>query len=111
MIEEWNRQCKLRPDVWDQKVLEDILAQDQQQAQPQYRIQRLPVAFCWVFDRETNLAHLEKMPVYIEQLQASRSVRDEVRKQGKKRLISRPSKQTQRRMDRVKQIEDILFGK
>ena len=111
LIEEWNRQCKLRPDVWDQKVLEDILAQDQQQAQPQYRIQRLPVAFCWVFDRETNLAHLEKMPVYIEQLQASRSVREEVRKQGKKRLISRPSKQTQRRMDRVKQIEDILFGK
>ena len=106
LLAEWNRQCQLRPQIWDQQVLQDILANDQQLEEPNYRLIRLPVGFCWIFDREHNL-NAEKQFVYIEQLQAGRMVSEEIRTAGRFFYI-RKSK-VQRRIDRVKEIEQVLF--
>lgn len=106
LLAEWNRQCQARPDVWDQQVLQDILKADQAKSTPQYRIHHLPVGFCWVFDREDNLL-AEKQTVYIEQLQAARSVNEGARTKGK--LFSLRRSRVQRRIDRIQQIEQILF--
>lgn len=107
LLAEWHRQCQARPDVWDQQVLQDILDADQAQTTPQYRIHRLPVGFCWIFDREDNL-RAGQQAVYIEQLQAGRAVSEAVRTKGK--LFSLRKSRVQRRIDRVLQIEQILFS-
>lgn len=106
LLAEWSAQCRARPDVWDQEVLQDILYADQQSAQPRYRLKRLPVGFCWIFDREDNL-RAEKQPVYIEQLQAARLVNEQIRTHGK--LFSLRKSKVQRRMDRTEEIEKVLF--
>ena len=61
--------CGANPDEWDQLVLERILAEDAARAEPRYRQARLPVAYCWIFDKIDNAASAQ---VYIEHLQASR---------------------------------------
>lgn len=109
LLNEWAEQSRLQEGVWDQKVLENLLIERAAQSDGGYRVHSLPVVFCWVFDREANIAHRDNMPVYIEQLQASREVRDEVRRQSKKRLFWRQSSKTQRRLERIVQIEKILF--
>lgn len=107
LLAEWNQQCKACPEVWDQQVLQDVLTADAVKSQPQYRVYRLPVGFCWIFDRKDNLLE-GKQPVYIEHLQASRSVREALRTQGKK-FVWRRSR-VQRRINRIVEIERILFG-
>lgn len=106
LLTKWHQQCQARPEVWDQKVLQDILEEDQQSSQPRYRVAQLPVGFCWVFDRENNLK-ADKQPVYIEQLQAGRMVDDKTQHRGKWFAL-RKSK-VQRRLDRIQTIESILF--
>ncbi|MDF7676941.1 putative nucleotide-diphospho-sugar transferase [Neisseriaceae bacterium ESL0693] len=107
LLAQWHQQCLARPDVWDQKVLQDILEEDQQSSQPHYRIARLPVGFCWVFDRENNLK-AAKQPVYIEQLQAGRMVID--KDCWRDKWFSVRKSKVQRRLDRVQEIEKVLFA-
>jgi hypothetical protein len=106
LLAEWNRQCKAHPEIWDQQVLQSIIEKDQIAAQPRYKVYQLPVGFCWIFDREDNL-RARQQKVYIEQLQAGRIVSEELRSKGKW-LTIRKSK-VQRRIDRINEIELILF--
>ena len=69
LLDEWAAACGANPDEWDQLVLERILAEDAARAEPRYRQARLPVAYCWIFDKIDNAASAQ---VYIEHLQASR---------------------------------------
>lgn len=99
LIEMWKERCDKDPDIWDQVVLQQIIAEDQSSYAPQFHIHSLPVGFCWIFDRLTN----EKTDVvYIEQLQASRQATQ------KKRLFGRIGKRLKRRRERIRQIEQIL---
>lgn len=107
LLMEWNRQCKEHPEVWDQQVLQNVLEADAVRLDPHYHVHRLPVGFCWIFDRKDNLL-ASKQPIYIEQLQASRSVRETIRTQGKK--FSWRRSRVQRRINRIVEIERILFG-
>lgn len=112
LLTKWNQQCQIRPDIWDQKVLQDILMEDQKLLCPRYRLYQLPVEFCWVFDRKTNVVAKNKA-VYIEQLQVSREYYA-----GKQHNLSFLSglfhrknikNKVQRRIDRIRDIEEILF--
>ena len=70
ILEKWVSDQLKSPDVWDQKILQDIMDQSDRSADSNFSIQRLPQSFCKLFNKnmpfETNI-------VYIEQLQASRS--------------------------------------
>ncbi|MDF7676942.1 putative nucleotide-diphospho-sugar transferase [Neisseriaceae bacterium ESL0693] len=112
LLARWNQQCQARPDVWDQKVLEDILTEDQQLLHPRYRLHRLPVEFCWVFDRNTNVT-AQSEAVYIEQLQVSREYHAP---KGKNSWFvsglfhkKKNKNKVQRRIDRIREIEEVLF--
>lgn len=107
LLAEWCAQCQAHPEIWDQQVLQDILYADQQLPQPRFRLERLPVGFCWIFDREDNL-QAEKQPVYIEQLQAARLVDEWMRTRGK--LFALRKSKVQRRIDRTDEIEKVLFS-
>lgn len=99
LMEAWELGCKQEPDVWDQLVLERILAEDAARASPRYSVTRLSVSFCWIFDR------IENEPVnlvYIEHLQASREMK------RRPRLFGRIPNRVRRRRDRVAAIERIL---
>lgn len=109
LMTEWEKSCKFRVDVWDQKVLDDILTRDKLSTNSYYKVSELPVEYCWIFDRESNLKRHNDV-VYIEHLQASRSVLDEQRFKQKRRWFHLRSKSVQRRIDRVIEIEKILFG-
>lgn len=101
LIEIWKERCDEDPDIWDQLVLQQIIAEDQASGARQFQVGSLPVSFCWIFDRLTN----EKTDVvYIEQLQASRQATH------KKRLFGRVGKRLRRRRERVRQIEEVLIG-
>lgn len=106
LLAEWNQQCIAHPEIWDQEVLQLVIAADQASARPRYKVFHLPVGFCWIFDREDNL-RAPKQQVYIEQLQAARVVHENMRTSGK--LFSIRKSKVQRRMDRIREIEDILF--
>lgn len=106
LLAEWNRQCIAQPTIWDQEVLQSVIAADQASAHPRYKVAHLPVGFCWIFDREDNLL-APKQRVYIEQLQAARVVHENLRTNGK--LFSIRKSKVQRRMDRILEIENILF--
>ncbi|AYG69606.1 hypothetical protein CCGE531_23775 (plasmid) [Rhizobium sp. CCGE531] len=99
LIECWREGCLAKPDMWDQLVLEQIIAEDAARAQPRFRIAQLPVSFCWIFDRIENEPVGE---VFIEQLQASREATK------RKRWFGRIGKRLKRRRDRVEEIERIL---
>lgn len=99
LLERWQRGCVANPDMWDQLVLEEIIAEDAASADPQFRVARLPVSFCWIFDRVENEDVSE---VFIEQLQASREATK------RKRWFGRIGKRLRRRRDRVEEIERIL---
>lgn len=107
LLAEWNQQCKAHPEIWDQQVLQSIIEADQASEKPCYKVHHLPVGFCWIFDREDNL-RAPQQDVFIEQLQAGRMVSEELRSKGKW-LTIRKSK-VQRRIDRIKEIEDVLFN-
>ncbi len=101
LLNEWAKRCNANPDIWDQMVLEEILAEDMVMARPQYRVARLPVSFCWIFDKSDNLSTSE---VFIEHLQASRE-------NSYKPSLFRPMKsRLKRRRDRTAEIEKILFS-
>lgn len=106
LLAEWNRQCIAHPEIWDQEVLQSVIADDQASDNPRYKVFHLPVGFCWIFDREDNL-RAPKQQVYIEQLQAARVVHENLRTSGK--LFSIRKSKVQRRMDRIREIEDVLF--
>ncbi|WP_349960362.1 putative nucleotide-diphospho-sugar transferase [Rhizobium sp. ZPR3] len=101
LIERWREGCLAKPDVWDQVVLEEIIAEDAASAKPQFRVVKLPASFCWIFDRVENGAVDE---VFIEQLQASREATK------RKRWFGRIGKRLKRRRDRVEEIERVLNG-
>jgi len=102
LIERWREGCIANPDMWDQLVLEHIVAEDAESADPQFRVLKLPVSFCWIFDRMENEPVRE---VFIEQLQASREATK------RKRWFGRIGKRLRRRRDRVDEIERILSGR
>lgn len=99
LLERWRQECLANPKTWDQLVLEQIIAEDAAGAHPRYRVAKLPVSFCWIFDRVENEAVNE---VFIEQLQASREATK------RKRWFGRIGKRLKRRRDRVVEIERIL---
>ena len=102
LLEKWKAACANDPALWDQLVLERIIAEDAAGAKPLFNIERLPVEFCWIFDRIDDESSPE---IFIEHLQASRE------EKTKGRLFGRFSKALARRRERVLQIEQILFGK
>jgi hypothetical protein len=110
LMTEWNKECQQRASVWDQRVLQDILINDRALSEPLYRVSELPIEYCWIFDRECNLKQ-NINHVYIEHLQASRSIQDEQIRQKKFRWLSLRKKSVQRRIDRVTEVETILFPK
>lgn len=95
----WRDRSNANKEIWDQVVLQEIIEEDLQSNAPKYRVTRLLVSFCWIFDRLNN-ARVD--PVYIEQLQASREATE------KPRLFGRVSKRLARRRERTKDIESIL---
>lgn len=105
LMNEWSRQCKLRPEVWDQKVLQDILDRDKNSLENKYHVHELPISLCWIFDSESNLKKSFE-EIYIEHLQASRSLNEGL--QSKWSILRR--KKVQRRIDRVVEIEKVLFS-
>lgn len=99
LLERWAARCRDNPDMWDQLALEQILMEDAASAQPLFRIARLSVSYCWIFD------HLDNEPVdtvYVEHLQASREATK------RQRLFGRTGKRLTRRRDRVAVIDAIL---
>lgn len=108
LLNQWVLQCELQPEAWDQKVLEDLLAESLNSERPTYQVHPLPVVFCWVFDREHNAEFQQGLPVFIEQLQASRELKEKKRTWFVKQ---RCSDNTRRRIDRTQQIEAVLFGR
>ncbi len=101
ILELWRQACLAAPEVWDQLALEEIIAKDEQSAHPKFRVAKLPVSFCWIFDRTENEAVGE---IFIEQLQASREARKP------KRWFGRIGKRLKRRRDRIGEIERILHS-
>lgn len=110
LMKEWNKSCKQRVDVWDQRVLEDILQEDKLLTESKYAVAELPREFCWIFDCKSNLEQNSKK-IYIEHLQASRSIKEKEGLKEKFFWLSFRKKSVQRRLDRVKEIESILFSK
>lgn len=100
LLQAWAQACAENPEEWDQLVLERLLASDAASAAPRYRQARLPVAYCWIFDKTDNAPCDE---VYVEHLQASREAKQ------RKRVFGRPVRAVRRRRDRVRAIERILF--
>ncbi|WP_233161670.1 MULTISPECIES: putative nucleotide-diphospho-sugar transferase [unclassified Achromobacter] len=100
LLDAWRLACAADPQAWDQVVLERLIAEDAARAQPRYRLARLPVSFCWIFDKTNNEAC---DAVFIEHLQASREAK------RRKRLFGRPGKALRRRRERTLAIERILF--
>lgn len=99
LLELWRQGCLANPEMWDQLVLEQIIAKDAAGTHPRFRVVKLPASFCWIFDRVENGAVSE---VFIEQLQASREATK------RKRWFGRIGKRLKRRRDRVEDIERIL---
>ncbi|WYX52901.1 putative nucleotide-diphospho-sugar transferase [Achromobacter xylosoxidans] len=54
LLQAWAQACAENPDEWDQLVLERLLDSDAARAEPRYRLARLPVAYCWIFDKTDN---------------------------------------------------------
>lgn len=100
LLNEWKQRCNADPTIWDQIVLEQIIAEDSLSSEPKYRVSLLPVSFCWIFDKTDNDL-VEK--VYIEQLQASREMKK------KTKLFGRISSNLRRRRERTQEIERIIF--
>ncbi len=103
LLEAWRQACAADPQAWDQLVLERLIAEDAAREHPRYRFARLPVSFCWIFDKTNNEAC---DAVYIEHLQASREARQRARLFS---LLRRPGKAVRRRRERALAIELILF--
>ncbi|WP_231891646.1 putative nucleotide-diphospho-sugar transferase [Achromobacter ruhlandii] len=102
LLQAWAQACAENPEEWDQLVLERLLASDAASAAPRYRQARLPVAYCWIFDKTDNAPCAE---VFIEHLQASREATQ------RKHFFGRPVRAVRRRRDRVRAIERILFDR
>ena len=100
LLNKWVDYCNGNSEVWDQKALEIILEE-----YPQFICTELPVVFCWVFDREYNFSLKNGLPIYIEHLQASRSVK---KQKGFLRRLFKKNKALDRRKQRIKAIEQEL---
>lgn len=70
LVDSWIHECKLHPNVWDQKCL-DAAVQYWLKAET-LTVTNLPASYCLIFD---SMAHLG--PPVIEQMQASRRLRKE----------------------------------
>ncbi len=71
MVKEWIKQCKLNPDIWEQKVLQNILEKDNT-----LNIYKLPPEYCSIILDNKRLPNYITSPVII-QWQASRKYRHE----------------------------------
>jgi hypothetical protein len=100
LMEMWKDRCNANPEIWDQVVLEQIIAEDAASDTPQFDVRHIPAAFCWIFDR---LSNVPVDTVYIEQLQASREAL------SKPRWFGFVGKRLQRRRERIKMIDRILM--
>lgn len=100
LLAAWRDACAAAPREWDQLVLERLIEEDAARPQPRYKLARLPVSFCWIFDKTNNETC---DAVFIEHLQASREAKQ------RKRLFSRPGKALRRRREHSLAIERILF--
>lgn len=65
MVERWEAACKAQPDVWDQRHLQNVVAET-----PDLRVMNLPPEYCCIFDSMRE-QHPGIEPV-IEHFQASR---------------------------------------
>jgi hypothetical protein len=99
LLEIWKQKCDENPDIFDQKVLQEILEEDAKSNNPQFKVSHLPASLCWIFDRGDGV----KDTVHIEQLQASRAV------DGTQRRFF-AKKKLRRRWQRIKDIEKALEG-
>ena len=99
LLRTWKKECDNDPDIWDQKVLQSIIAQDEASPNPKYWISRLPETLCWIFDSDKKYPY--SGPI-IEQLQASRE------KNRRKSIFRRQSRRLTRRMERIAEIERDL---
>ena len=90
----WQIGCAAEPEKWDQIVLEELLGSSAITGSS-----RLPVSYCWIFDKEDNKGDV----VVVEHLQASREINKRTGRFGMSNFLTR-------RRDRVKEIERILFG-
>jgi hypothetical protein len=101
ILRRWQDRCTANPDMWDQRALQEVLAEDARSPDPLFRVARLPVSCCWIFDKVGN--GMAGSEVHIEHLQASREAAPDGKAYAKapRRLI--------RRRDRVATIERILF--
>ncbi len=81
ILDRWVELQNRNRHVWDQRVLQEIMEDDEKGAK-RYRIQRLPPNFTYIFDKRYPYIHGD---ILIEQLQASR----EIKKENKKALERR----------------------
>lgn len=100
LLRKWVELCHNQLDMWDQKALELILEEN-----PDIRCSRLPVVFCWVFDRVYNFSFKGDSPIYIEHLQASRAAKAA---SSFWRKFFRKKKGLRRREKRIREIERTL---
>lgn len=71
LLSDWVKAMAKSPDVWDQKVLQDLVAN--KQSNQQLKVAELSAAYTYIFDT-SKTAYPELMPV-IEHLQAAREIR------------------------------------
>lgn len=89
LLSDWVARQKQTPQVWDQKILEEIIRKDESKEQ-NFIFQRLPPNFAFICDKDYNLIHDEPI---IEHLQASR-----IAKRGRR------GDQMARRIDELKAL-------
>lgn len=100
LLDEWALKCSSNPDDWDQMVLDKMIAADKLSNKNNYSVAKLPVEYCWIFDKQGNYSCKK---IFIEHLQASREAKN------KKNIFGFASRDLKRRRQRVLEIEEILF--
>ncbi|TCM58509.1 nucleotide-diphospho-sugar transferase [Rhizobium sp. PP-F2F-G48] len=99
LLAAWKDRCDANPEIWDQIVLEEIVAEDKAAVSPRFDIRELPASYCWIFDSPFQI---DGEGVFIEHLQASREAKNS-------RLLF-PKKRLRRRRRRIRYIESRLAG-
>ena len=69
LLQEWLRRQKKEPQKWDQRVLQEIIEEDEAGAKSRFLVQRLIPNFTYIFDRSYRYIYGEPI---IEHLQVSR---------------------------------------
>ena len=81
LLDKWYHEQKKKMNVWDQRVLQEIIEQDESNLK-QYHVQRLPPNYTFIFDRRYKYIFGD---IIIEHLQASREQKIKKNKKGLKR--------------------------